>query len=135
MTEHFAAFAQDDIPNIEYLTMDQEQARCALSAATRLTEYEVSLMPINTPEEALASAQERAAHKNAVGNAMVRKRGAVAIFSSRKEPSPEEFAHQLYQDSDTRLFMKIRMPEGASVFELLREYYESDSGPEEGTDH
>lgn len=131
MTTHISAFAQEDIPNIQYFGITPEQAEFALRAAPQLEGYEVTLMPIDTPEEALATAQERAAHLLAVGDAAAKARGAFLVMSSREEPTPEEFALQLHRDRAARLFMRVRMPQGASSYELLREYYDSDLGPEE----
>ena len=130
MTTHLSAFAQEDVPNIHYFGITPEQAEFALRAAPHLVGYEVTLMPIDTPEQALATAQEWAAHQQAAGNAAAQERGAVMVVSTRKEPTPEQLAIQLHRERARQLFMRARMPEGASGYELLREYYDSKLGPE-----
>jgi hypothetical protein len=134
MSEFNSFQAQEDVPNIEYFGADHEQAGYALRAAPNMLDYEVEIMPIDTPEDALATARERAAHLQAVGNAEARKRGAFLIYSSRKELSPEEYAAALYNSRDKHVFMKARMPQGASSFDLLREYYEPSRTPENNQD-
>lgn len=134
MTAFFSDFAQEDLPRIEYFGVDHEQAECALKAAKKFVEYEVTLMPIDTPEEALATAQERDAHLQAKGDADAKEQGAVMIFSSRKELSPEEFAIKLHRDRATQLLMRVRLPKDASLYELFRDCYDKDSGPESDPD-
>lgn len=130
VVEGLSVYAQDDVPRIEYFGVTPEQAEYALKAAPKLTDYEVELLPIDTPEEALATAVEHASHLQAVRNAEAKAIGAVAIFSTCNDLSPEDFAVQLHHERNIRLFMKVRLPRDASIYELFREYYETYMGPE-----
>lgn len=130
MPAYFAGFAQEDMPNIEYSGVNHEMAKWALRAVPRLAGYEVTIMPVDTPEEALATAQERAAHLQAEGEADARAQGAVFIVSSRKEDTSEEVAKKLHRERASSLLLRVRMPPGASSYELLRDYYSSELGPE-----
>jgi hypothetical protein len=128
MTSYTSHFAQEDPPNIEYFGITPEMAEYAFRTAPTLTGYEIKLMPINTLEEALVTAQEHAAHLKAMGEANARERGAILVISSLQEITPEELAEKLHRERATCLFMKVRMPNGATLYELLRGYYEPRSG-------
>lgn len=130
MSVYYSRYAQEDLPNIVYAGIPREMVKWVLRAAPRLAGYEVTFIPIDTPEKALAAAQERAAHLQAEGETDAWEQGAVFVVSSGRQSTPEEYAEKLHTERASKLFMKVRMPPGASSYELLREYYDARLGPE-----
>ena len=137
MTEHIAAFGQDSPPVAEYARINQEQAACVLAAMQQpqhQANFEVTLLPLDTPEQRWEAAVEWSAALQAAGDYKARARGAVAVFSSKDE-SPEALLRRFEDEPlDERvgggvyvthaLMRYVRLKDGVSTYELFRDYYE-----------
>ena len=95
-------------------------------------DFEVELLPLSTPEERRAAAEEWAAYHQAVGQVRARELGAVAVLSSRDESA--EALLSLLEDGDSEnrngfvasaLLRVIKKNDEAEVIDLLRGYYDS----------
>lgn len=133
MTEHIAALAPDNLPDIEYSRVNEEQAsyiHAAMDLPENRDSFDVSFLPIETPEQRREAAEEWAGYKQAAGNVRAREMGAVLIFGGRDE-SPEALL-ALLEDADrddsdfvTHALMKVvKKNPDASTYLLLRDYYE-----------
>lgn len=134
MTTAIAAFAPETIPVVEYGMVDHEQA-AHISEAMILPEnqekFEVSFLPVDTPEARRAVAEEWSAYKQALADIATREYGAVAYFSSRDD-SPEAIEQHMEQhleaDSQgwlgahavSKVVIKV---DGAKSIDLLKTYY------------
>ena len=97
MNIHISEFAPVEIPRIEYATLDDDQAGHiseAMTLADNQAKFDVTFIPIDTPEARLAAAEEWAAYKQAQGDMAAKERGASLVMSSHDE-SPEALAKLL----------------------------------------
>lgn len=133
MTTHFAEFAPTDFPRIEYSTVDDDQA-AHISEAMTLPEnqarFEVTFIPIDTPEARRAAAEEWAAYQQAKGDVAASERGAYMVMNSRDE-SPEAFLRLIQKNlysprhiAAHALSKIVCKDKDASVYDLMRTYYE-----------
>jgi hypothetical protein len=138
MTTHISEFAPANLPRIDYSTVDDDQAGHISEAMTlpeNIAKYDVTFIPIDTPEARRAVAEEWAAYQQAQGDAAAKERGAFAVFSSRDE-SPEalerNLEEQLFNPNPRHIAVHalskivLKNPD-ASVYDLMRSYYEPDS--------
>lgn len=132
MTEYIAAFAPDDLPDIEYTRTDEVQAahmRAAMELPENQARFELTFLTIETPEQRWAAALEWAGYLQAAGCVRARDEGAIFVTSSRDD-SPEALL-RLIEDCDredvngfvtyavTKTVKKIR---GVSTYASLRTY-------------
>lgn len=93
-------------------------------------------MPLETPEQRRAAAEEWAGYEQAKGQTSAKKQGAALIYSSR-DRSPEALLRKL-EDKDVvpdypvpggqlwvthALFKVVKLNTAANSIDLLREYY------------
>lgn len=101
MAEYIADFAPENLPEIAYSRVDAEQAACMIKAMELLenqTNFEVTMLPIDTPEQRQAAAEEWAGYEQAKGNLETQNRGAF-LFVDGRDRSPEYFL-KLIEDRD-----------------------------------
>ena len=133
MNIHVSDLAPTDLPRIEYATLDDNQAGHiseAMTLAENKTKYDVTFIPIDTPEARLAAAEEWAAYKQAQGDIAAKERGAYVVMSSRDE-SPEALAKLLEEHVYNPRYIVVhalskivlKTPE-ANTYDLMRSYYE-----------
>ena len=135
MTTHVAAFAPDQLPNIEYARVNEEQVahiRAAMDLPENQERFDVSFLPVEAAEQRQAAAEEWAAYLQAKGDARIKAAGAVMAMSTRDE-SPEGL-RELLEDEDHvpgglfvthALWKVVKKQPGAQSFDLLRTYYDS----------
>ena len=133
MTEYLAALAPDDLPDIDYTRVNVEQA-AAIRAAMELPEnqasFEVSFLPVDTPEQRQVAAEEWAGYEQAAGQTKAKEEGAVLVFTTR-DRSPEYFLSML-EDKDERDFVThallkvVKKKKDADMDDLLSGYYGKD---------
>lgn len=137
MTEYLAAFAPEDLPDIRYSRVNEEQARFIL-AAMELPEnqanFEVTLLPIGTAEERQAVADEWAGYDQAKGQVAARERGAILVVGSDRSPAYFLEVIDGKRDKITIPFAPfvayavskiVKLNPEAEHYDLLRKYYES----------
>lgn len=135
MNIHVSEFAPVEIPRIEYVTLDDDQAGYiseAMTLADNQAKFDVTFIPIDTPEARLAAAEEWAAYKQAQGDMAAKERGASLVMSNHDE-SPEALAKLLEEHVYNPRFaahalskIVLKTP-NAKTDDLLRSYYESDT--------
>lgn len=136
MTEYIADFAPAELPDITYARVDQEQAACiekAMELPENQTCFKVSFLPLETPEQRRAAAEEWAGYEQAKGQIDARERGAFMVVSTR-DRSPNALL-ALLEDQDripvipfaplvTHALVKVvKRRADTSIFQLMRGYY------------
>lgn len=132
MSIYLSEFAPDDLPRIMYSVVDDDQAG-HISEAMTLPEnqanFDVSFIPIDTPEARRVAAEEWATYKQALGNVATKERGAVAVLSGRDE-SPERLEQSLEKhlnspDFAAHALLKVILKNPkVGIYDLMRSYYE-----------
>lgn len=135
MTIHVADFAPDQLPDIQYTRINEEQAthiRAAMELPENQERFDVTFLPIDTPEQRQAAAEEWAAYLQAKGDAKTKAAGAILVMSTRDE-TPEAL-RELLEDQDHvpggpfathALWKVVKKQPGAQTFDLLQTYYDS----------
>jgi len=133
MAEYIAALAPSELPNISYARINAEQAeyvRRAMQDPENQRHFDVAFLPVTTPDQRRAAAEEWAGYEQVKGHAEAAEAGAVFIFNSQ-DRSPEAFV-ALLEDRDIKpetpwvtyaLLKVINRTPGISDYELLRNYY------------
>lgn len=109
-----AKLAQEDLAIVDYLAVPGYRVPYVFEAARLIVGLEVVQMPIDTPEEALQSATERAAYDQARRNRDAREMGALLTISGKKSHTVEEEAKLLYEQSEYWKLLKYT-PENDKV--------------------
>jgi len=138
MTEYTAALAPAKLPDILYTRVDREQA-AYIESAMKLPEnrasFDVSFLPLNTPEVRRAAAEEWAAYEQAKAQVEARERGAFLVLTSRDYSSDAFLA--LLEDEDNipeipfapfvthALLKAVKLTDDADTYQLVRDYYDS----------
>lgn len=139
MAEYIADFAPDNLPDIAYSGVNAEQLahmQTAMELPENQANFELSLLPIDTPEQRQAVADEWAGYEQAKGAVVARQRGAFAVIDG-KDRSPQHFLERIEGRHDWvripfALFVRvavakvIKLNSGANEYDLLRTYYERD---------
>lgn len=137
MAEYIAALAPDELPDIQYVMVNDEQMACmqqAIEDPENQANFEVAFLPVETPEQRQAAAEEWAIYLQTKHQVSARNLGAFMTISSRDE-SPEAFVKLIESknprpNSDTfvvaALSKIVKKNKDVSIFELLHEYYQSD---------
>lgn len=140
MAEYVADFAPDNLPDISYLRVSAGQLPF-LIAAMELPEhqanFQISFLPIETPEQRKAAAEEWAGYEQAKGQVAARARGAFLVVDG-KDRSPQYFLDRI-EDKDgdstwipyapfvTAAVTKIvRLNPDADEYDIWKAYYEPD---------
>jgi hypothetical protein len=137
MAEYLAPLAPDDLPDFDYTRIcfdDIEFVLRQMERPEQQANFEVTILPVDTPEQRLAAANEWAAYVQAKGQVEARKRGAVLMYSTRDE-SPEAYL-RIIEDKENRdrpipyapfvtaAVLRVKRLRDAGLYELFREKYE-----------
>lgn len=139
MTEYIAAFAPENLPDIDYGFINADQmgfvAR-AMEKPENQENFEVTFLHLQTQEQREQVTMEWAAYKQAKGQLEARNRGAFAVVTTRDQ-TPFSYLEMI----EGRLLSEIesfsppfvtmavakvvKLRGEMSTYELFREYYES----------
>lgn len=132
MTNYYSELAPDNLPLITYFITDYDLAGHMSEAMTSVenqAKFDLSYIPIDTPDARRIAAEEWADYKQARGDADARERGAYAILSSKDE-SPESFERTFEEflvdpDFSVHALAKITLKtHDAETYDIMRNYYE-----------
>jgi len=135
MTEYITDFSKHSLHHMEYTRVNEEQAehvRSVMLTQDCRANFDVVLLPLTTPEERQAAAEEWAAYRQTVAHKRARDMGAVAVFDSRDDDNTPENLLALLENRGveegegfvTHALMRVtRLTAGANTFDLIRGYY------------
>lgn len=135
MSTYFSDLAPTNLPRVKYATVDDDQAGHISEAMTHpenQKKYDISFIPIDTPEARRIAAEEWSKYKRALGNIAAKEQGAFMVVSSRND-SPEALERLLDErinaiGSTTHALAKVTLKDpDANIYDLMRSYYEPTS--------
>lgn len=138
MAEYLAPLAPEEIADTMYTRIsadDIEFVESQMKRPVQQANFEVTILPVDTPEQRLAAANQWAAYVQDKGQIEARERGAVLMLNSRDE-SPEAFL-RLIEDKEnderpipyapfvTGAVLRVKKLRDVSLYELFPEKYET----------